>query len=146
MLPRTQVLGFAGVAVACAGAFYEQIRKRGNAIAFADDKKSALAITPSALESNEPAAPAEATESHMSSAVSTINADKSAAIEESQVTPHHVDVIIIGGGIVGCTVGYFLAKNNKEVAIIDRGPFRWCFGKLFYIYLSTTCAHRPYRR
>ena len=89
-----------------------------------------------ALKSKEPAVPAEATES---SAIS-------AAIEESQATPHHVDVIVIGGGIVGCTVGYCLAKNNKEVAIIDRGPFRWCFGKLFSIYLSTTCAHRPYLR
>ena len=143
MLPRTQVLGFAGVAVACAGACYERIRKRGNAIAFANDEHAAVSIVPSALKSNEAATPAEATEAHISSAVSTIDPCKSATNEELQATTHHVDVVIIGGGIVGCTVGYFLAKNNKEVAIIDRGPLCCCFGKLLQMYLSGTCARRP---
>ncbi len=31
------------------------------------------------------------------------------------------DVVIVGGGIVGCTVGYFLARAGLTVAIFERG-------------------------
>lgn len=122
MLPRSHAV-LAGVAAACAGAFFERIRKRGTTIAFADGNNATISVSGLAV-AVEPE-PAEATVSHVSSAVSAINTVKSAPVEEPQATIHHVDVIVIGGGIVGCTVGYFLAKNNKKVAIIDRGPFDW---------------------
>jgi glycine oxidase len=34
---------------------------------------------------------------------------------------HSVDVLVIGGGIIGLTTGYFLAKEGLRVRIVDRG-------------------------
>lgn len=30
-----------------------------------------------------------------------------------------VDVVIVGGGIIGCSIGYYLAKEHRKVAILD---------------------------
>ena len=35
--------------------------------------------------------------------------------------PQSVDVIIIGGGIVGCSTAYFLASNGISVALCEKG-------------------------
>lgn len=107
-------IGLAAVAVACAGTFVERFRKREPAIAFAEN-------VPTPASTSAPT-----TSTPVSSPVSAITCTSTK--EKLQSPIHHVDVVVIGGGIVGCTVGYFLAKNGKNVAIIDRGPFElvWC--------------------
>jgi glycine oxidase len=35
----------------------------------------------------------------------------------------HADVVIVGGGIIGLTTGYFLAREGVRVRILDRGDF-----------------------
>ena len=35
--------------------------------------------------------------------------------------PRFVDVAIIGGGIIGCSVAYFLARQNLAVAVFEKG-------------------------
>ena len=146
MLARNQVLaGVAGVAAACAGVLHARIGKRETAVAFADNSDGPACVSgiAVAVEPKQPAGPSEASMSNiansMSSAVSAINTANSSIIEESAIIQasqekiQNVDVIVIGGGIVGCTVGYFLAKNNKSVAIFDRGPFdcHWPLQKHF---------------
>jgi len=35
--------------------------------------------------------------------------------------PHSADVVIIGGGIIGCSAAYFLAKQGVSVALFEKG-------------------------
>ncbi len=35
--------------------------------------------------------------------------------------PPSADIVIIGGGIVGCTTAYYLAKRGSSVAVLERG-------------------------
>src|SRR6516165_6969552 len=35
----------------------------------------------------------------------------------------HCDVLIIGGGVIGLTTAYFLAKDGAQVTLLDRGEF-----------------------
>ncbi len=32
-----------------------------------------------------------------------------------------VDVVIVGGGVIGCTIAYYLSKSDVDVAVFDRG-------------------------
>src|SRR5262245_10695539 len=34
----------------------------------------------------------------------------------------HPDVLIVGGGVIGLTCGYFLAREGLSVEVLDRGP------------------------
>ncbi|CAM3755394.1 glycine oxidase ThiO [Marinicrinis lubricantis] len=34
---------------------------------------------------------------------------------------HHVNTIIIGGGVIGCSIAFELAKRGKKVAVLERG-------------------------
>ena len=40
---------------------------------------------------------------------------------EARVLPGVVDVAIIGGGIVGCSAAYFLAREGLRVALFEKG-------------------------
>jgi len=31
------------------------------------------------------------------------------------------DVIVVGGGVIGCAIGYYLAREGVSVAIVERG-------------------------
>ncbi|MDX1369307.1 FAD-binding oxidoreductase [Pseudomonas sp.] len=42
-------------------------------------------------------------------------------IHSDERLPSHADVVIIGGGIVGVTAAYFLAKRGLSVALIEKG-------------------------
>ncbi len=35
--------------------------------------------------------------------------------------PPAADVVVIGGGIIGCSAAYFLAKKGLSVAVIEKG-------------------------
>jgi glycine oxidase len=35
--------------------------------------------------------------------------------------PDHPDVLIIGGGVIGLTTAYFLARDGVRVGVIDQG-------------------------
>ncbi|MGG2933699.1 FAD-dependent oxidoreductase [Bacillus pacificus] len=35
----------------------------------------------------------------------------------------HCDVLIIGGGIIGCSIAYYTSKYGRDVTIIERGEF-----------------------
>jgi glycine/D-amino acid oxidase-like deaminating enzyme len=40
-------------------------------------------------------------------------------------TDHAADVVVIGGGIVGLSTAYFLAKRNVKVVLVDKGRLAW---------------------
>lgn len=35
----------------------------------------------------------------------------------------HCDVVVIGGGIIGCSIAYYAAKYGRDVTIIEKGEF-----------------------
>ncbi|EEK78794.1 FAD-binding oxidoreductase [Bacillus cereus] len=35
----------------------------------------------------------------------------------------HCDVLIIGGGIIGCSIAYYISKYGRDVTIIEKGEF-----------------------
>ncbi len=43
------------------------------------------------------------------------------ACSDARALPGSVDVAIIGGGIVGCSAGYFLAREGLRVALFEKG-------------------------
>lgn len=42
-------------------------------------------------------------------------------IPSDEKLPSHADVVIIGGGIIGATAAYFLAKRGLSVALVEKG-------------------------
>jgi glycine/D-amino acid oxidase-like deaminating enzyme len=42
-------------------------------------------------------------------------------IETSSALPERADVVIIGGGIVGVSAGYYLARRGLKVALVEKG-------------------------
>ncbi|MGN7403479.1 NAD(P)/FAD-dependent oxidoreductase [Cytobacillus praedii] len=36
---------------------------------------------------------------------------------------NHCDVLIIGGGIIGCSIAYYTSKSGMDVAILEKGEF-----------------------
>ena len=36
---------------------------------------------------------------------------------------HHCDVLIIGGGIIGCAIAYYTSKSERDVTVIEKGEF-----------------------
>ncbi|MFP5108684.1 NAD(P)/FAD-dependent oxidoreductase [Neobacillus sp. C211] len=36
---------------------------------------------------------------------------------------HHCDVLIIGGGIIGCAIAYYTSKSGRDVTVIEKGEF-----------------------
>ncbi|WHY67481.1 FAD-dependent oxidoreductase [Neobacillus sp. SuZ13] len=36
---------------------------------------------------------------------------------------HHCDVLVIGGGIIGCAIAYYTSKSGRDVTIIEKGEF-----------------------
>ncbi|HYC14449.1 MAG TPA: FAD-dependent oxidoreductase, partial [Stellaceae bacterium] len=42
-------------------------------------------------------------------------------IRSDEKLPPTADVVIIGGGIIGCAAAYYLAKKGQSVAVIEKG-------------------------
>ncbi|WP_144555272.1 FAD-binding oxidoreductase [Bacillus sp. X1(2014)] len=36
---------------------------------------------------------------------------------------HHCDVLVIGGGIIGCAIAYYTSKSGRDVTVIEKGEF-----------------------
>jgi glycine/D-amino acid oxidase-like deaminating enzyme len=43
------------------------------------------------------------------------------AVQSDEKLPTAADVVIIGGGIIGCSAAYFLAKKGISVALVEKG-------------------------
>jgi glycine/D-amino acid oxidase-like deaminating enzyme len=43
------------------------------------------------------------------------------AVKNDEKPPASVDVVIIGGGIIGCVAAYNLAKKGRKVAVVEKG-------------------------
>lgn len=41
--------------------------------------------------------------------------------ESQQAMQSTVDVVIVGGGVIGCAIAYYLSKSGVDVAVFDRG-------------------------
>jgi Glycine/D-amino acid oxidases (deaminating) len=37
--------------------------------------------------------------------------------------PQNVEVVVIGGGVVGCSIAYHLAKKNVNTVLLERKSF-----------------------
>ncbi|MEO8388420.1 MAG: FAD-binding oxidoreductase [Polaromonas sp.] len=44
-----------------------------------------------------------------------------ATVETTPDLPTHADVVIIGGGIIGCFTAYYLSKRGLKVALVEKG-------------------------
>ena len=44
-----------------------------------------------------------------------------APLRSDQPLPEEADVVIIGGGIMGCSIAYYLAKRGIDVVLVDKG-------------------------
>lgn len=42
-------------------------------------------------------------------------------VQSDATLPDRVDVVVIGGGIVGCSAAYYLAKAGQRVALVEKG-------------------------
>ena len=42
-------------------------------------------------------------------------------VETTPDLPTHADVVIIGGGIIGCFTAYYLSKRGLKVALVEKG-------------------------
>ena len=42
-------------------------------------------------------------------------------VSDSPVMPTDVDVVIVGGGIIGTTAAYELARQGVSVALVEKG-------------------------
>ena len=42
-------------------------------------------------------------------------------VRSDEKLPQSADVVIIGGGIIGCSAAYFLAKKRLSVALVEKG-------------------------
>ena len=43
------------------------------------------------------------------------------SVEPSPALPQHADVVVIGGGIIGCSAAWFLARGGISVALCEKG-------------------------
>jgi glycine/D-amino acid oxidase-like deaminating enzyme len=53
--------------------------------------------------------------------VATTVADEWAWNAGHNAIPSSVDVVVVGGGIVGCSAAYFLARRGVSVALFEKG-------------------------
>ena len=65
---------------------------------------------------------------------------------EDNLSRNHADIIIIGGGIIGCAIAYNLAKRNVQTHLIDRATTvgteaSWAGAGILTSHAST---HEPY--
>jgi len=44
-------------------------------------------------------------------------------LKERRGCMRHCDVLILGGGIIGCSIAYYTSKYGRDVTIIDKGEF-----------------------
>lgn len=42
---------------------------------------------------------------------------------EGSFVMEHCDVLVIGGGIIGCAIAYYTSKSGKDVTILEKGEF-----------------------
>ncbi|MGG2067749.1 FAD-dependent oxidoreductase [Bacillus sp. S14(2024)] len=40
---------------------------------------------------------------------------------EEECDVKHCDVLVIGGGIIGCSIAYYVSKYGRDVTIIEKG-------------------------
>ena len=52
-----------------------------------------------------------------------VNCIKVRALGKEEYFVRHCDVLIIGGGIIGCSIAYYTSKYGRDVTIIEKGEF-----------------------